>query len=159
MATQRNFTPEEVQKKMLALPDEVAELLYSTEMVTAVQHVGEKNKLHYDQMGTLERETANVLLGFTETADYAKILATTLSIDLPHAEAVAGDMNDQLFSKIRDAMKTPLTHLDEKSVVMPSASKPAAVDTLVTKPTTPIVTTPVKPAGMPTMPHVDSMLT
>src|SRR6266404_4283908 len=105
MATQRDFTSEEVQKKLLELPEEVKTLLYSPEMVSAIQKAGEKNRLHYDQMGTLERETANVLLGFTETADYAKILANTLSIDLAQAESVARDMNDMLFSKIRDALK------------------------------------------------------
>ncbi len=171
MATQRTFTTEEAQKKMAALPPEVQDILYSDEMSNTIQKVGEKNKLHYDQMGRLEMETTNVLLGFTETADLQGILAQVLSVDEGIAETIVSDLNELLFSRIRNSMKETTKEpekaisspsamamsvaIEEKSVVMPSsiaktvgaemghASSPAPV-------TPPVVPTPAPAA--PTTP-------
>ena len=171
MATQREFTAEEVQKKLQQLPLEVKSLMYSDEMTLAIQKVGEKNKLHYDQMGTLELETKNVLLGFTETADYPEILAQSLSVERAQADTIAKDINDTLFVKIREAMKTGTSasatqvptmskpaamnfpaSTEEKSVVMPSAAK---------APETPAPVVPAAPEVKPVgamMQHIDAML-
>jgi hypothetical protein len=186
--TQRTFTADEVQKKFNALPEEIQDMLYSTDFTTIIQKVGEKNKLHYDQMGRLEMETRNVLLGFTDTPDFAAIIAKALDVEQNIATAITQDLNDLLFSKIRDTMKdavaiTPAKipnppavttpPMPEKSVVMPSAAKapvptvttPAPVATPTTPtpsptaaPSAPSVPEIIKPVGMPMMQHVDAML-
>ena len=184
MTTQRTFTSEEAQKKFEALPEAVKDMLYSAELTAIIQKVGEKNKLHYDQMGRLEIETHNVLLGFTDTEDYAPILMKTLEVDQGTARTITEDMNELLFSKIREDMKQATTAasmpekisnppamsapaMPEKSVVMPSAAKapvPAVTTPVPTAtPSTPAVPAPsvpeiIKPVGMPMMQHVDAML-
>ena len=167
MATQRTFTVEEVQKKFDSLPAEVKNLLYSTEMTLAIQKAGEKNKLHFDQMGRLEMETTNVLLGFTDMKDYAPILVKGLEIDQQKATAVAQDIDQMLFSKIRGAMKTtyeqatavPAPAVSQpaamkapppvaaKSVVMPSSVARPAIDGITAPVKTPLATAPVMPAA------------
>ena len=173
MATQREFTAEEVQKRLRDLPTEIRSLMYSDEMTHTIQKVGEKNKLHYDQMGTLELETKNVLLGFTETPDFAGILAQSLSISKEQADTVASDINIELFSKIRDTMKqssiaiTPAekmptppatsvtpTASEGKSVVMPSAAKTVGAEMVASVPAVAYAATsqPIAPALVTTPP-------
>jgi hypothetical protein len=153
MATQRTFTAEETQKKFDSLPLEVKELLYSAELTSIIQKAGEKNKLHFDQMGRLEMETTNVLLGFTDMPDYAPILMKGLEIDQVKADAIVQDMNELLFNKIRDAMKITYEQnvvapvvVGEKSVMMPSAVAAASVAPVMPAAATinpaPTVTTP-----------------
>jgi hypothetical protein len=175
MSTQRSFTAEEVQKKFDSLPAEVQDIVYSNELTLAIQSAGEKNKLHYDQMGRLEMETRNVLLGFTETNDFTQILTKVLEIEPDKAFAVVQDLNELLFNKIRDALKQTASAadkpdiisnppaikppLEEKSVVMPSAAKvPTLAQPVNAQPVAPIMPTIIKPAGLPAMPHVDAML-
>src|ERR1700676_622368 len=85
-------------------------------------------------------ENSNVLLGFTIVQDFPSILMDGLEIDRVKADAIVEDLNDQLFNKIRDAMKKvyeqntapePVVVQNppamEKSVVMPSAAAPTPV--------------------------------
>jgi len=148
MATQRNFTAEEVKKKMQQMPAEIRSLLYSPEMVAAIQKVGEKNKLHYDQMGALEVETSNVMLGFTDTADYPEMLMQSLLVDKTQAETIAKDINDALFAKIRESMKasaqkTATPTESGKSVVMPSSVAKVGAEAAVAKPAVSVAVNPV----------------
>ena len=121
MATQRTFTAEEAKKKFDVLPPEIKSLLYSAEMSAAIHQVGERNKLHYDQMGRLEMETTNLMLGFTDTSDYPAILEKVLPVDSTQAQTIAKDINDTLFVKIREAMKP------KAADAAPKVSSPAAV--------------------------------
>lgn len=133
----KQFSDEEVQKRIEALPPEVSALLYSPEMLEIVKRVGAKQQLHIDQVGLLEAETGEVMLGFTSSKDYPEALMETLGVDRMKADAIAQDINDMLFVKIRDAMKKASANGDnsasapqnppaaEKSVVMPSAVKAA----------------------------------
>ena len=165
MTTKRNFTAEEAQKKFDALPAEIKNLLYSSDMTSAIQKVGEKNKLHYDQMGVLEIETNNVMLGFTDTADYPDMLVRSLGVDKAAADAIAKDINETLFAKIRDSMKKmdTLPADKEPSVVMPSAAAKASLPATSTAPvpSTPppaAAPKPVVPAA-PAVPMVQTMHT
>jgi len=99
------FTPEETSKKFASLPKAIQDLLYSFEMTSIITKVGEKNSLHIDQMDRLNTETAQVMLGLTETKDFPEVIMEDLEIDRAKADAVAQDINDMLFIKIRDAMK------------------------------------------------------
>lgn len=155
MTTKRIFTPEEAQKKYDALPTEIKSLLYTPEVTSIIQKVGEKNKLHFDQMGVLELETSSVMLGFTDTADYEQIIAEKLNVDAKKAAEIVKDINDMLFVKIRNSLKIPLATAAAKSVVMPSSLAEATA-------ATPVVTTPAAvppapatsktPGAAPTMP-------
>jgi hypothetical protein len=99
------YTNEEVNKKYDSLPEEIKDFLYSFEMTSIITKVGEKNALHIDQMDRLNTETGYVMMGLTETKDFPAIIADDLQIDAAKAQAVAKDIEEMLFSKIRDAMK------------------------------------------------------
>lgn len=137
--------------------------------------IGEKNKLHLDQLASLEAETSAVMLGFTESKDYPHMLVDALHVDQSKADAVSKDVNDMLFVKIRDAMKkvyeqnAVAPHIvsapsspspAKKSVVMPSsiASKPAAPPIVPGAPKA-VVPAPTPPTPAPDMHAANIMLT
>jgi hypothetical protein len=123
------ISPEEMEKRIDSLPDEVQDMLYSPEMYAAIKQISVKHQLHIDQMDLLEAETSQVMLGITETSQFPEILKQSLKVDNTQAGAIAKDIDEMLFSKIRDAMKKAYeqsTTAPEKSVIMPSAMAASA---------------------------------
>lgn len=174
MATQKSFTPLEAEERFEKLPSEVKELLYSPQMRIIIKKIGDKNQLHIDQLGLLEAETGAAMLGFTETADLPQTLAESLRIEKIKADMIAKDIDDLLFSKIRDAMKktyemnatTPVV-VTSPPVAMPSAPisspsvapKPSLVSVLPTASTPPAPPmSPKPPMPVPDMHQADVML-
>ncbi len=109
----------------------------------------------------LEDETSAVMLGFMQTSEFSESLQTTLSIEKEKADAIAKDISDLLFTKIRDAMKAlyetsknkaeQVPDQPKKSVVMPSATSPAPTPPAVPKiaPVTPPKPVTSVPAPVP----------
>ena len=129
----RTYTPGEIQKKFDSLPEDIKSLVYSSDMLTTIQKIGQQYKLHIDQLDVLEAETADVMTGFTEPENFASSIAERLAIDKQTADKIAQDINDQLFVKIRESMKK--TYEQQK--------------TGNEKPTTPTPPTPVPPTPAP----------
>lgn len=123
MSTQRIYTPDEAVERLGSLAPEMRKFLYSKEMRNILMTIGEKHKLHLDQLSTLEAETNAVFLGFTETQDYPRILAETLKIDEAKIKEIAKDVNEMLFIKVREDMKAASSPVDLKIEL----SKPTAV--------------------------------
>lgn len=88
-------------------------MLYSEDLLNIIESVAKKHELHIDQMSTLDAEVSAVLRGSTETKDFPEKLMDRLDIDRLKADAIAQDMNDLLFVKIRDAMKEVTAKQDE----------------------------------------------
>ncbi len=106
MATQKIFTSEEALKRLEKLPPEVRPFIYSKEMRDILTNIGDKHKLHLDQLGNLETETVAVMLGFTEPQDFAELLVENARLTKQEAEAVVNDVNELILVKIRGSMKS-----------------------------------------------------
>lgn len=131
------YSPEEVSKKFESLPPEIKNLLYSFEMTSVIAKVGEKNGLHIDQMDMLNTEAGYVMMGLTDTSDFLSILMEDLHVDEAKAKALIGDLETNLFSKIRQGMQQP------------SAVASAAVTSATTTVKEPAVTSTLPNAGVP----------
>ena len=134
----KNYTPEEIKAKFDALPADVKALVYGADMLNLIKNLGEKYKLHVDKLEALESETADVMTGFVKPEDFSKNLKEALGTDQQTADAIALDINNGLFVKIRDSLKklygqgtaaasisssspsTTPTSMRDISVVMPS---------------------------------------
>ena len=138
--TEKIHTKEEIQKHLASLPDDITKLLYSPDMGALIQRIGGKHQLHIDQTGLLEAETAEVMLGFTETKDYPQKLMEGLRIDRLKADAIAQDINDQLFVKIRESMKKVYEQQkienEKPKITPPSVAPPPAPQVKLTPPPT-----------------------
>lgn len=154
----KTYSSEEVAKRMEALPEAAADFLYSSEMGSIVKSIADKHSLHIDQMGLLEAEAGQLILGLTEAGDFAPFIAESLKIGTEQATAIAKDINDQIVSKIRTSMgqpsssavavhtpSTPIMKPPAPSIVMPSSIKPATPPLAVPTPTPPAAS--VSPAA------------
>lgn len=146
----KSHTEEEIEQALKSLPPEVKHLLDSDELDSIIQKVGTKNQLHIDQMGFLQSETKQVLMGFVETKDFPANLMETLEIDRMKADAVAQDVNDMLFTKIRESMKQ--APVGEKSVIMPSSLNSSPKPPMPAAPTSTPGATPAPVSTMPKAP-------
>jgi ribosomal protein L20A (L18A) len=94
-----------LKKKLDALPPEIKNLLNSVEVDTVAQQIGARNRLHFDQTGILIAEINEVMRGDLAADELSKELVDVLQIDEDKANAIAKDVNDLLFNKIRETMK------------------------------------------------------
>lgn len=131
---------------MEALPEAAADFLYSSEMGAVVKAIADKHSLHIDQMGLLEAETGQLILGLTEPQDFAPYITESLKVSSEQATAIAKDVQEQIMGKIRASMGQPgaasspapsmPVASSAPSVVMPSSSPKPVV------PAAPIASTP-----------------
>jgi hypothetical protein len=136
-------TKEEIQKKLDSLPQDIKNFLYSLDFDVLIQQISAKNRLHIDQMAMLAAETNEVMTGFAEPKDFIPNLMQTLQIDQPKAEALARDVNDQIFVKIRESMRKVY---EQSKVPPPPPPKPPA------PPAPPPPPAPPKPPAPPPPP-------
>jgi len=169
--TRTTHTSEETQQRLASLPEDVRNVVYGTDMDTIIRQIGLKHNLHIDQMGLLEAETIEVMLGFTKPNDFTSSVMESLEIDQQKAGVIVRDVNDMLFLKIRDSMKkvaemeavSPAIHTQDSAtsatsdvpVPQPSATTTIPVPT-VPKPSQPTQTLAPK---LPEMHSADLMLT
>ena len=152
-------TKEEIQKRLDSLPPDIKNLLYSLDFDVLVQQVSAKNRLHIDQMALLAAETNEVMTGFSDPKDFESNLVESLQVDRAKAEAVAKDINEQLFVKIRESMKKMYEQqktVTEKSAAPATQPAPApsptpklpelhAADTMLSEKTVSVPTPPAPP--------------
>ena len=139
------YSGEEAQKRFQNLPSEVKELLYSPEMSFTMQEVGRKNALHLDQIDSLNTETGQVMLGFASPEEFISNLVEMLRVDHTKAEAVAKDVNDMLFVKIRESMKKMYEQQKAPEAKKPEAAIPQNRPAINHAPLPPAKTAPVAP--------------
>jgi hypothetical protein len=137
------YSPEESQKRFENSPQEIKNMLYSIEMLDAMRQIGEKFKLHIDQVGLLQVETTSVMLGFTSSDDFDSTIANTLRIEPSQATLIAQDVDQMLFSKIRNSMKQ----------VYEANKTPAPITSAPVMPPTPPATPMMKASPAVTAPY------
>lgn len=144
MATQKFYTPEEAVKRLNSLPQDIRVYMYSPEARDILMKIGERNKLHLDQLTLLQAEVNSVMLGFTEPEQFVEMLESNVRLEKPLAEAVAKDVNDLFLLKIRESMKK--TYEAQKEGTPVPISKPEAAAPIPT-PTPTSAPAPVAPLG------------
>ena len=117
----------EAEERFKTLPKEIQSLLYSDEMLVVVKKIGDKNQLHIDQVGILETEIGQVMLGFIDNKDFPFELMENLHIERVQADAIAQDVSDMLFSKIRESMKQVAGATNENTGELPTPAIDASV--------------------------------
>ena len=100
-----NFTPQQIKERYKILPQELKDIYFSEETAEKLTAIGKANNLRTDQIGLLADETGLVMLGLTSTSEYITNLAKRLEIDKELAKKTAEEVNSQIFSQVREAMK------------------------------------------------------
>lgn len=95
----------EVRTRFSLLPEDVQKMLISSEYQMKLYEIAKKEKLTYEQLGTLELETTMVLLGMTEPEEFSGEIKTALGIADATIDDMIKEINQQVFAPIRESMK------------------------------------------------------
>ncbi len=145
-----DYYTDEIQKRMDALPADIKALVYSADMGAVIHSIGQKYQLHVDQIGALESETAAVMIGLTEPSEFVQELVDALSVEQPKAEAIAQDINNELFIKIRESLKKVGSTPPPTAAPIATPASVAASTPAVNK--IPVRVIPQTPIAAPTVP-------
>lgn len=108
------LSQEQLKEKYNKLPEDVKNAIFSAGVEKALTEIGEKNNLHIDKIGELMEEVDLVMLGVTNPKDFIRNLYGRLGIeDKEQVRRIAHEVNEQVFQKIRESLKTVHQATDE----------------------------------------------
>ncbi len=102
-------TTEQLNKIYQGLPEDLKDIIASVDSTTIIQDVGGKYNLHIDQIGELGSETGLVLMGITPPAQFVTNLASRMKVDRLIANEIANEINEKIFSRVRESLKKAQT--------------------------------------------------
>lgn len=94
-----------VNERVRNLPPELQQAINSNDSEKVVQKIGKKYNLHIDQVGELDNEVWQVMLGVKTSANFVISIMQRLKIDGQTAENIAREANEEIFLKIRESLK------------------------------------------------------
>ncbi len=153
-----------VQARFAELPQDVQAAVQSADLSTRIQKIGERHKLHIDQMGVLQDETLLVMLGFEALDTLSKNIEKALNIQREESTALAVDIGNEIFTPIRESLKkfSERAALQAKASSTPATppspaptQKPAAPP--ATSPQTTLAQPSPKPSAPQTIPSVPAI--
>ncbi|KKT20812.1 MAG: hypothetical protein UW04_C0020G0003 [Parcubacteria group bacterium GW2011_GWB1_43_8] len=101
----KNFTEEQIAQMYDNLPEDLKDAIFGLEMNEIVEKIGRENQLNIEQIGDLANETGMVMLGVTHPNEFIGNLADRLEVDKEKARAIAQEINEQIFKKVRDSIR------------------------------------------------------
>lgn len=146
---------QQIEERLNTLPEAVRGAIISAELSKHVQELAKRHQLHLDQAGALENEVLLAMLGFYPQEEFTQKLRTNVQITADQAQALANDVNEEIFKPAREAtlrasnMPRPEIAEEPEPVTMPPLTpspepKATPAPVLTTLPITP--TTPPAPA-------------
>ncbi len=104
-----------IKERFDALPKNIQDTILSTNYQEALIEFGKKYQLNVEQLGILERETTLVMMGLTSLKDFEVELTRELNIDKVKGNQIVNDINEKVFLKVRESLKTINTPNEENS--------------------------------------------
>ncbi len=95
----------ELRTRFELLPPDVQKVLTDENYQKTLLDISKKNKLTYEEMGTLEMETTMTLLGMTKPEDYRDEIQTQLKKNDPEIDALVKDVNEKIFAPVRQSLE------------------------------------------------------
>ena len=99
-----NEMQEELKARFELLPQDLQDVIQSSDYQTKLFELSKKNKLTYEQLGVLELETTFVILGLTKPTDYEKELAAGMKIKTEDLKKVISEVEAEVFLPIRKSL-------------------------------------------------------
>jgi len=111
-----------IQEQLQKLPENLRKAIEAVPWKSSVKEIAITNKLSFEQVATVERETMFILYGFENPDDYVGNLMREVQIDENTAVTIATEVNEKIFKAI--ALK-----IDESTKPQPPAAQPVAPET------------------------------
>jgi hypothetical protein len=99
------YTKEQINEKFQKLASPVQDIILSTNTEEAIKTIADKNSLHIDTAGQLNEQITFVMIGLEPASEFIKHIKERLQLPEEKARAVAKDVNEQIFNKIREVLK------------------------------------------------------
>jgi len=93
-----------IDKARAELPEETREAIDTVDWRAVILGLRESKGYSFEQLGDLETETELLLCGLINPAEYPKELETRMKIPRAQADFLVNEMNDLVFSKIREEL-------------------------------------------------------
>ena len=120
------------------LPLDLREAMSSIDTSTAVERIAGKHRLLIDKMGILAEEIGNVMFGVSHPKDFIHNLSDKLSVDRETARKIAEDVNQQIFSKVRESLRNLHGIADEEKTMKGIPGEIKKLQPLEIKPAPPV---------------------
>lgn len=100
-----NYSEQILKARFEQLPEGVKEAIIATPWEDKLAQIAGKHRLHIDQADRLDKETIIVMFGLEHPDNLVYNLAKHLEVSEEKAEAIAEDLNNEIFLKIRESLK------------------------------------------------------
>ncbi len=100
------LTQELLEERLNSLPEDIRRAVTDDAVLRDIQELGNKYTLRLDKIGILTNEVALVMLGLKKTSDFIRSLSKELEIDRETAESLAIDVDNEVFRKVRESLRT-----------------------------------------------------
>jgi seryl-tRNA synthetase len=99
------YTKEQYREQYKILPPIIRDFMESEETANKILRIGEKYNLHIDQLNILNEEVASILYGLEKISNFHSNLQKYLGVSEDIANLITYDLNQQIFSKIREELQ------------------------------------------------------
>ncbi|MDO8183604.1 MAG: hypothetical protein Q7T49_01280 [bacterium] len=124
--------PKKMREIYNKLPEDIREVISSTEHLDRVENIGKKFNLHIDQIGQLGEKTLWVTMGILKPQDFINSLSESLKMPIEQIKPIVVEINNQVFAPIRESLKK-VHQLNEDGGGPIVAAKPANFDDRLSK--------------------------
>ncbi|MBI3627413.1 MAG: hypothetical protein HY220_01500 [Candidatus Sungbacteria bacterium] len=121
----RKISKEQLIELYKTLPIDIARIYEAQETSQIIMSIGKKYALPIDIVGDLSYEIGLVLVGASPAREFIDNIKSSLGVSRDKAILIAEDVNHQLFSPIRESLKT-LHKVEMNSPLIPE-EKPASL--------------------------------
>jgi hypothetical protein len=104
------------------IPPEFQNLALSAELYDQSEKIGNKFNLHIDQIGELDAEIRDILMGSAKSEDFVKDLRERLEIDESKAKEITEEVNKEVFQAIKGLLQSQASPVNSSNTVNDTAS-------------------------------------
>lgn len=104
------FTTDQIQQRFKSLPPDIQTAISSPETARRLEDIGRSRGLRIDGIGTLIEYSGLIMLGLIKSNEFVDHLSRHLSISKEQAESIAVEVDQQVFSRIRNSLREVQYH-------------------------------------------------
>lgn len=125
-----DYTNEQIEEALRRLPEEFQEAIATSSISNRAIDIGKRYNLHFDQIEKLKNNVMLLALGFIDSSSFSGVIAKELSLTVPQAQAIVGDINREIFEEIRKIIKEKTTEVapERENNVEPATKTEESLD-------------------------------
>ena len=110
-----NYSEQILNARFEQLPEDVRGAITATPWKEKLKQISDKHNLHIDQVGHLGEETAIVMFGLEHPENLVANIVKHVEVSEEKAEAIAEDLNREIFLRVRESLKKIFEERDERA--------------------------------------------